>query len=137
MSTQSKQGEIDDRLAAVEAALLALMKSIAPKAKVVMVNKGILSDAELHDEHKSREQRDHESILARLAAIQNSLVNFASFPFGDPILPGDDLPPVGGNCRWEQVVVSYRCVKWGSTGNGGTAKCLEYEPIYESRWICD
>jgi len=137
MSTQSKQGEIDDRLAAVEAALLALMKSIAPKSEVVMVNKEIPSGAEMHDEHKSRKQRDHESILARLAAIQKSLTNFANFPFGDPILPGDDLPPVGQNCRWEQVVVNWRCVKWGSTGNGGTAKCLEYEPIYESRFICD
>ncbi len=136
MSTQSKQEEIDIRLAAIEAALVTLMKSIAPKSKVVVLDKKCPSGAEVCDEHVSREQRDHESVLARLAAIQKSLANFASFPFGDPILPGDDVPPVGDNCRWEQVIVSWRCVRWGSTGNGGSAKCLEYEPIYESKFVC-
>jgi len=123
MNTPSKQDEIDDRLAAVEASLLALMKSIAPKAEVVVVDKEMCPCVEVHDEHTSREQRDHESILARLAAIQKSLTNFANLA-------------VGENCHWEQVAVGWRCVKWGSTGNGGTAKCLEYETIYEHRYVC-
>jgi len=137
MSTQSEQEEINARLAAIEVALATLMKSIAPKLGVVIVDKKCSSGAETCDERLSREQRDQESVLARLDAIQKSLTNFSSFPFGNPILPGDDLPPVGDNCHWEQVIVNWRCVRWGSTGNGGTPKCLEYEPIYENRFVCD
>jgi len=131
MSNQSEQRTIDDQLDAVEASLLALMQAMSPaKSAVVVAEKNGSTSAEMRDGHKSRKQRERESISMRLAAIERSLANISS-------TLSDAKTEVGDNCHIEQVCVGYRCVRWGSTGNGGTVKCLEYEAIYEYRFVCE
>ncbi len=130
MTNQSGLEAISDQLGAVEASLFALLQAISPtKSPIVVTKKDSPTDVELRDGQKSHEQHETESICMRLAAIQRSLVNFA-FP-----LPADGIP-IGDNCHTEKVCVGWRCVSWGPTGNGGTAKCLKYEGIYEYRFVC-
>lgn len=128
MSNQSEQSAIDNQFDLVEASLLALMQTISP-AKSVVVEKNSSTIAEMRDGRKSREQRERESTSMRLAAIQRSLANISS-------TLSDAKVGVGENCHTEKVRVGWRCVRWGSTGNGGTAKCLEHEGIYEYRFVC-
>jgi len=133
MTNQSGLEAISDQLGAVEASLYALLQAKCPtKSPIVVTEENNPTGAELWDGQKSREQHEAESICMRLTAIQRSLVNF-TFPFPNP---ADDIP-IGDNCHTEKVCIGWRCVSWGSTGNGGTPKCLEYEGIYEYRFVCD
>lgn len=130
MSNQSEQRAIDDQLDAAEASLLALIQTISPvNSAVVVIEKSSSTRVEIRDGHKSREQRESESISIRLAAIQRSLANIS-------IALSDTKAKIGENCQFEKVLVDFRCVNWGSAGNGGTAKCLAYEGVYEYQFIC-
>ncbi len=130
MTSQTEQGAIGDQLDTIEASLLTLLQAISPaKSTVVVVEKNNVTSTDIRDRHKSQEQREAEAISMRLAAIQKSLVNISS-------ALSTAKAGVGENCHIEKVCVGFRCVRWGSTGNGGTAKCLEYEGIYEYRFVC-
>ena len=133
MTADAPTNQINEQLTAIEAVLSKLARAAALGKAIKEAEPAPSGRETSFDPNKSREEHEHQSILARLSAIRQSL---ASYPFGQPILPGDELPPVGQNCRVEKVIVDWKCVQWGSTGNGGTAKCVKAEPIYEYRFIC-
>jgi hypothetical protein len=85
-----------------------------------------------HDDRRlSPEEAEAELFSQRQQAIERSLSNIAT-------AVANSKKGVGSNCHWKEVCTYWYCKKWGSTGNGGTAKCLEYEcGATEWRLVCD
>lgn len=79
----------------------------------------------------SPEDAEAELIRQRLVAVERSLSNIAKSM-------SHEKDGVGSNCYWKEECTYWYCTKWGSTGNGGTAKCLEYAcGATEWKWVCD
>lgn len=128
-STSGVQKTIEDRMAAIEAYIEQIVRTLSGQSRATEVP---VPKTMTREVAQLRTADAAELTKKRLEAAERSLSNVASFL-------ATKSAQAGSKCRWVRECVYVSCCRWGAPpSDPGTVKCMEQCcGAWENRLVCD